>query len=339
MIWSTFTLVWVLMLVIWGITVVVLEGGLREIQFALFLSSTRIVHCTSLLALGWALPVSRRLRPAEMLATACISVLATFLPIVSFAFPGQSPSEGLLLLPPIAVGLGVLPTSIWVTVAFLGIGRFGRLKLHGQQVSAAASAMEADAEEIRAHAYRARLQPDFVVQSLGEISSRMHTAPGDADRLLVEFSELLRHTIRRTSVALIPLRDEIRYVIDYVRIVDDVQGSATQVHLDLGGDSPDIRVPTGSLLALLERTGVGLGNPLRQTDILVAAHREEAHLTLSCTLRPPGMLRQAVTGSDRSERSDSRAHSLAAHMESNGISINVSNTSPSRVWMELPLCK
>jgi len=111
---------------------------------------------------------------------------------------------------------------------FRGIGYYQRFR----EKEDAAAQLEVQLAQAQIQALRMQLNPHFLFNAMNSISSLMQTDIIAADTMLEQLSSLLRISLERGTVQLIPLSDEIEFVEMYMamqgsrfagRIIQEVQ--------------------------------------------------------------------------------------------------------------------
>lgn len=78
--------------------------------------------------------------------------------------------------------------------------------------------LEASLSKARLEALRMQLQPHFLFNTLNATAALIHTDPEAADLMLTRLSSLLRITLDRADVQLVPLEEELRFLTLYLEI-------------------------------------------------------------------------------------------------------------------------
>ncbi len=110
----------------------------------------------------------------------------------------------------------------------------------------------AEVARARFQALRSRLHPGFLLDAFDGVSVLLRRDVRAADRMLLELSELLRRTLRNTTVEEIPLRQELDYVGRYLELVRARSGAGPRVSLDATPEALEAPVPPGVLFRVLE---------------------------------------------------------------------------------------
>lgn len=99
---------------------------------------------------------------------------------------------------------------------FRGAGYYQKLR----EKENVAAQLEVELANAKIEALRMQLNPHFLFNTMNSISSLMRTDIEAADGLLEQLSSLLRMTLERRDVQLIPLHDEIEFTETYLAMQD-----------------------------------------------------------------------------------------------------------------------
>ncbi len=99
---------------------------------------------------------------------------------------------------------------------FRGIGYYQQFR----EKETAAAQLEAQLANAKIAALRMQLNPHFLFNTMNSISSLMRSDVDAADSMLEHLSSLLRMTLERGDVQLIPLHDEIDFTETYLAMQD-----------------------------------------------------------------------------------------------------------------------
>jgi sensor histidine kinase YesM len=116
--------------------------------------------------------------------------------------------------------------------------------------------------ESRLHSLRLQLEPHFLFNALNTISSRMYEDVAAADEMLTHLAELLRTSLRTSSVQLVPLSSELDALKHYAAIMRGRFGDQVQMTIDVPGSCAGVLVPSLLLQPLVENA-VRHGNASR----------------------------------------------------------------------------
>ena len=131
---------------------------------------------------------------------------------------------------------------------FRGVGYYQRFR----EKEAAAAQLEIELAQAQLRAVRANLNPHFLFNSLNAISSLMRTDVTAADLMLEQFSNLLRISLERGDVQLIPLRDEMEFIEMYMAMQDRRFAGRISQDIRVQPELHDALVPAMILQPILE---------------------------------------------------------------------------------------
>jgi len=106
-------------------------------------------------------------------------------------------------------------------------------------------------EKIRMESLMERFRPHFLFNTLGAIVSLMRTDLEGARKMTIKLAGLLRRSMSDND-EFVPLRDELRFVRDYLDIESIRHGNRLKVQEMVDEDTLDLRVPRMILQPLVE---------------------------------------------------------------------------------------
>ena len=165
-----------------------------------------------------------------------------------------------------------------VFLLFRGIDYYLRFR----EKEATATRLESQLAQARLLALRMHLNPHFLFNTLNSISSLMQTDVAGADQMLEQFSSLLRITLERGEVQLIPLCEEMEFVEMYMSM--QARRFAGRIHQEVSIDPElhDALVPAMILQPIVENAYAhGLSRLEGSGVLMIAAARESSRLTIS----------------------------------------------------------
>lgn len=245
--------------------VLALSPGVETNRLVLFGLASFLIQWVVLLTLGslYALRVwIRRLRPLHVACLGLVGLLVWAWVAVGSAWA--------LLGPPIlraseaAFWLGPMlrVTGIVVAVGVLGLAA---LHNHWQAQRSAVRAKHAELESLQA-----RTHPHFLFNSLNTAIALVHQRPEDAERVLLDLSDLFRAAL--AGPRHIRLEEEISLVRRYLEIEQLRLAERLAVRWELPSSLPEIEVPALSIQPLAEnavRHGIERRVDGGRIDILV----------------------------------------------------------------------
>src|SRR4029079_381088 len=134
-----------------------------------------------------------------------------------------------------------------------------------------------------------RPHPRFLFKALAAIAAQVKESPERAERLLVEFADLLRASLEATKGHTVPLGDEVTVVQSYLEIEQVRLGERLRAKLDVPEDLKAWPVPPLALHTLVQNSvkHVAAARP-EGAEIRVEARRAGARLALSVWDDGPG---------------------------------------------------
>jgi hypothetical protein len=160
---------------------------------------------------------------------------------------------------------------------FRGVGYYQRFR----EKEAAAAQLEIELAQAQLRAVRANLNPHFLFNTLNSISSLMRTDVPAADLMLEQFSSLLRISLERGDVQLIPLRDEMEFIEMYMAMQDRRFGGRVAQDVRVQPELHDALVPAMILQPILENAyRHGLSHVAGPGLLKIEARKEDCRLRL-----------------------------------------------------------
>jgi len=189
-----------------------------------------------------------------------------------------------------------LPAALLGSLLF-GVGAFfyGSIqeRLHKAEASLhEKEVMEAQAQKLAAEArlssLAARLHPHFLFNTLNSISSLIVENPSLAEEMVGRLATLLRSYLNNTNQPLIPLRQELAMVRDYIQIEKVRFGDRLISRIEVSDDLLEAKVPPLSMLTLVENAVKhGINQLPKGGELRITALRQPAGI-LSVDVRNSG---------------------------------------------------
>ncbi len=128
-------------------------------------------------------------------------------------------SHALLGKRPIQLQSDLVESMVIFWGAFFFFRGFGYYQQFREKETVAAQ-LQAQLANAQIAALRMQLNPHFLFNTMNSISSLMRSDIDAADSMLEQMSSLLRMTLERRDVQLIPLHDEIEFIETYLAMQD-----------------------------------------------------------------------------------------------------------------------
>ncbi|MGI8743095.1 MAG: sensor histidine kinase [Bryobacteraceae bacterium] len=188
------------------------------------------------------------------------------------------------------------------------------------------------ATEARLSSLESRLHPHFLFNTLNSISSLIQEDPQRAERLVERMAALLRFSLDSKHNGLVPLKHELRIVVDYLEIERARFGERLRFEIAVPEQLGQIAVPPLSLQTLVENSVKYVIAPSRAGgDIRISGEHRAGTLQLTVADSGPGFDLAAVSpghgidnlrsrlfalfGPQAVLRSDKQPHGSAIHLD------------------------
>lgn len=169
--------------------------------------------------------------------------------------------------------LMVRSTGVALAVGALGLAAFHN---HWRARQAAVRAKQAELE-----ALQARIHPHFLFNSLNTALALVHQRPDDAERVLLDLSDLFRSAL--AGPRYIPLSEELELAKRYLEIEQLRLGERLEVEWDLPATMPALEVPALSVQPLVEnavRHGIERRPQGGRIEVVLVRGADRAQLTV-----------------------------------------------------------
>jgi hypothetical protein len=161
---------------------------------------------------------------------------------------------------------------------FRGMGYYQQFR----EKESAATQLETQLAHAQLSALRMQLNPHFLFNTMNSISSLMRSDIDAADTMLEQLGSLLRITLERGDLQLIPLRDEIEFIELYLALQDRRYGSRVQQSVTVDPALHDAMVPAMILQPIVENAFAhGLSKLDSGGMLAIEAKRDGDRMTLS----------------------------------------------------------
>jgi len=150
------------------------------------------------------------------------------------------------------------------------------------------------AAEARLHSLESRIQPHFLFNTLNSISSLIAIDPGRAEQIVGRLANLLRASLESSNQPLIPLKQELTMVENYLDIERVRFGDKLRSSIAVPADLESAKVPPMSVQSLVENAVKHGITPKSGGEVVVAAAAENGNLRVEIRDTGPGFDLAAV---------------------------------------------
>src|SRR5215472_3041418 len=143
--------------------------------------------------------------------------------------------------------------------------------------------------QARLSSLESRIHPHFLFNTLNSISALIREDPARAERTVERLAALLRYSLDTGAKLVVPLRQELRVVEDYLQIEKTRFGDRLRYSLSIPAELEDFEVPPLTLQTVVENSIKHVVSPSRQgSEIRIAARLEAGCLLLEVSDDGPG---------------------------------------------------
>jgi hypothetical protein len=169
-----------------------------------------------------------------------------------------------------------------------------------RETSYAAIQLETQFANAQLRALRMQLNPHFLFNTMNSISSLMQTDIAAADKMLEQLSSLLRITLERGEVQLIPLSDEMEFIEMYLAMQDRRFTGRVRQEVSVEPDLYDALVPAMILQPVIENAYThGLSKLDKDGLITIEVRRNNETLAISVVNSGLGLHTEKSNGAGR----------------------------------------
>jgi len=178
---------------------------------------------------------------------------------------------------------------------FRGYGYYQQLR----EKETVAARLEAQLAHAQIAALRMQLNPHFLFNTMNSISSLMRTDIEAADSMLEQMSSLLRMTLERRDMQLIPLHEEIDFVETYLAMQDRRYIGRIVRSLSVDPELHDALVPAMILQPIIENAFVhGLSKLDKGGELTIEIKSEGGRVRASVINTGKGLIRESGEEND-----------------------------------------
>ena len=160
---------------------------------------------------------------------------------------------------------------------FRGINYYQRFR----EKENAAARLEGQLANAKLAALRMQLNPHFLFNAMNSISSLMRIDVNAADTMLEQLSSLLRISLERGNVQLIPFREEMEFIEVYLSMQDQRYAGRVKREIMIDSELHDALVPAMFLQPLVENAYAHGLSKVSEGELLIEARRHNDTVKLS----------------------------------------------------------
>jgi sensor histidine kinase YesM len=180
--------------------------------------------------------------------------------------------------------VGVLTLVIFTLQERLALTR---RELHAREISEERE--RKTAAQARFASLESRVRPHFLFNTLNSISALIREDPSQAERMIERLSTLLRFSLDSELAGLVPLRQELTVVRDYLEIEKVRFGARLAYRMEVDENAREQMVPALSIQTLVENSvKYAVGTKREGAEIVVSASVREGRLQIEVEDNGPG---------------------------------------------------
>lgn len=156
--------------------------------------------------------------------------------------------------------------------------------------------LRAMATEAELKALKAQINPHFLFNTLNTIAALIHSDPAQAEATVERLAGMFRYVLAGSERGLVPLREELVFVDDYLKIEQARFGERLRVTREIEPDALDVPVPSLILQPLVENAVQHGQRDDGGVDLALYVQPDGDHVTITIADRGPGMPVPRVDG-------------------------------------------
>jgi sensor histidine kinase YesM len=222
-------------------------------------------HCIGTLAFT----ILRRFAPPMFRWPRFYTVMGMLLTLVAVAVTGSVLAGGIFVLlgmnppesfwPHLRFGLRITVISTVLIGALTSVFEVLSYRLRDARLELKSKQLEEErarklASEARLSSLESRVHPHFLFNTLNSISALIREDPGRAERTVERLAGLLRFSLDTGRQPLVPLRQELRVVRDYLEIERTRFGDRLRFQIDVPEALEELEVPPMAVQTLVENS-------------------------------------------------------------------------------------
>jgi signal transduction histidine kinase len=194
-------------------------------------------------------------------------------------------------------GFEVVPSAAWITVAAMvvafpiihGTEMALRYLRQVQEKERQEEHLRALATEAELRALKAQINPHFLFNTLNTIAELIHADSEKAEATVERLAEMFRYVLNGSERGLVPLKEELVFLDDYLEIERVRFGDRLCVTREIAAEALDLLVPSLVLQPLVENTlrhGLAADGSI---DLGIAIYTDRDRAVIAISDQGPGM--------------------------------------------------
>ncbi|MDE5636276.1 MAG: sensor histidine kinase [Muribaculaceae bacterium] len=146
-------------------------------------------------------------------------------------------------------------------------------------------AVEAERDKARINLYKAQIKPHFMFNTLNSLYGLFLTKDDNALPSLEKFISMMRYIHTSSMCDLVPLRDEVDYIRQYVGLQKLRLNEMTAVSLDIDINDDSLMIPPMLLVTFVENCFKHGVSPVDKSNMNISLHENDGIMTFMTSNR------------------------------------------------------
>lgn len=146
-------------------------------------------------------------------------------------------------------------------------------------------AVEAERDKARINLYKAQIKPHFMFNTLNSLYGLFLTKDDNALPSLEKFISMMRYIHTSSMCDLVPLRDEVDYIRQYVGLQKLRLNEMTAVSLDIDINDDSLMIPPMLLVTFVENCFKHGVSPVEKSNMTISLHENDGIMTFRTSNR------------------------------------------------------
>jgi len=169
-----------------------------------------------------------------------------------------------------------------LTYTFLSHAEFKRKMAEEEHLRAMAT-------EAELKALKAQINPHFLFNTLNTIAALIHSQPAQAEATVERLAGMFRYVLAGSERGLVPLREELAFVDDYLEIEQARFGQRLRIAREIAPDAVEALIPSLTLQPLVENAVRHGQSDDGRVDLTLQVELDGDHVAITIADQGPGM--------------------------------------------------